>query len=138
MGQVTGYYAFGNLVNDNYVIAPQNDSYVFNPVTRSVAIPQTNIQAYDFTATGIYSINGTVTGAIQEGVSVSIYKNECGGNTLLDTITTDSNGSYIFTSLLKGAYTVIPIKTGYALSPTSQSVTVSENDVTEVDFISEN
>ena len=50
-----GYYAFGNLVNDNYVIAPQNDSYVFNPVTRSVAIPQTEIQSYDFTATTIVS-----------------------------------------------------------------------------------
>jgi hypothetical protein len=50
-----GYYAFGNLLNDNYVIAPQNISYVFNPATRSVAIPQTNIQSYDFTATTIVS-----------------------------------------------------------------------------------
>jgi hypothetical protein len=50
-----GYYAFGNLLNDNYVIAPQNISYVFNPETRTVAIPQTNIQSYNFTATTIVS-----------------------------------------------------------------------------------
>jgi hypothetical protein len=50
-----GYYAFGNLLNDNYVIAPQNISYVFNPATRSVAIPQPIIQSYDFTATTIVS-----------------------------------------------------------------------------------
>ena len=50
-----GYYAFGNLLNDNYVIAPQNILYVFNPETRSVAIPQTEIQSYDFTATTIVS-----------------------------------------------------------------------------------
>jgi hypothetical protein len=50
-----GYYAFGNLVNDNYVIAPQNVLYLFNPVTRSVAIPQESIQSYNFTATAIVS-----------------------------------------------------------------------------------
>ncbi len=129
-----GYYAFGGLENGKYGIYPQNANYIFSPTVVALEIPQTNIQPYDFTASEIHSISGTVTGDVQEGVSVSIYRNECGSNTLLDTVTTDSNGNYTFTSILKGAYTVTPIKTGYTFSPANQSVTVSSADKTGVDF----
>jgi outer membrane protein assembly factor BamB len=132
---VQGYYAFGGLDNASYGIVPQsNKDYFFDPVSIILQIPQTNIQSYDFTASRDPSVSGTVTAAVQQDISVSVYKNVCGENTLVDTVNTDSNGNYIFTSLVNGDYTVVPSKTGYTFSPEIQSITLSDVDETAVDF----
>jgi hypothetical protein len=133
-----GYYAVGGLENGKYGIYPQNANYIFSPPAVVLQIPQTCIQPYNFTASEIHSISGTVTGVIQQGVGICLYRNECGGNTLLETVITDSSGNYIFTSILKGDYTVKPFETGYIFSPANNSVTVSDNNVTGVDFTANN
>jgi len=46
-----GYYAVGGLGTDSYGILPQYSNYVFNPKTRILEVPQTDIRSYDFTAT---------------------------------------------------------------------------------------
>nr|NQU93120.1 VCBS repeat-containing protein [Bacteroidota bacterium] len=48
-----GYYAFGGLQNRSYSIIPEIDGYTFAPWLITVQIPQTEIQPYDFTASGL-------------------------------------------------------------------------------------
>jgi hypothetical protein len=50
------------------------------------------------------------------------------------TVTADSSGNYIFANLPDGSYTVTPSKAGYTFSPTSQSVTISGNNVSGMNF----
>ncbi len=133
-----GYFAVGNLGNGQHGIYPQHSDYIFSPSLATLQIPQTNIQSYDFTSTEIHSISGTVTGDIQEGVLVSLYKNECGGNALLESLTTNSSGDFTFTNILEGVYLLHPEKTRYSFSPSLQSVRVISTDKTAVDFISTN
>ena len=79
-----------------------------------------------------YSIAGNVTlnGAGLSGVMVSLT----GGATA----TTASDGSYTFTGVKSGTYTVTPTLTGYTFTPISTSVTVSSANVTGKNFTATN
>jgi len=129
-----GYYAFGGLENGQYGIFPQHSNYIFSPIAVFSQIPQTNIQSYNFTASEIHSISGTVTGAVQEGFYMLLYKNSCGSSSFLDYVLTDAEGNYSFTGLLNGNYSVAPIKADYTLEPESTNVTIIDADETGVDF----
>jgi uncharacterized protein (TIGR03437 family) len=50
------------------------------------------------------------------------------------TITADASGNYTFTGLPNGTYTVTPSKTGYTLSPASQSVTINSGNLSGINF----
>lgn len=50
------------------------------------------------------------------------------------TATADASGAFRFSGLANGTYTVTPAKQGYAFTPVNRSVTVSNADVTGVDF----
>ncbi|MGC8724223.1 MAG: PKD domain-containing protein [Acidobacteriota bacterium] len=80
------------------------------------------------TPSSTYSISGTVTlGTLGlQGVTVST------GST--STIT-DGSGNYTLTGLVNGSYTVTPTLTGYAFSPSSQSIAINGANVTGVNFV---
>ncbi|MGA3282738.1 MAG: carboxypeptidase-like regulatory domain-containing protein, partial [Smithella sp.] len=73
-----------------------------------------------------YTISGTVSGATQSGVTISCTST---GSTL--TTTTASDGTYSFTGLSAGSYTITPSKTGYTFSPTSGNVTITTGNGTQ-------
>ena len=75
-----------------------------------------------------YSISGTVTDAVQAGVTMTL------SGSVSKTTTTDSSGNYIFSGLSNGTYTVTPSKTGYTFTPTNRQVQISEANVIGVDF----
>jgi hypothetical protein len=50
------------------------------------------------------------------------------------TTAADSNGNYTFAGLANGSYTIIPTKSGYTFSPTSQQATVNGSNVSGVNF----
>jgi len=77
-----------------------------------------------------FSIAGTVSGAIAEGVTVTLSGDGSA------TATTDSSGDYSFSELSNGSYTVTPSKAGYSFSLYNALVTVAGADVTGVDFTS--
>jgi len=77
-----------------------------------------------------YSISGTVTGDIQAGVTMTLS-----GDISAITTTTDSSGNYTFSGLSNGSYIVEPSLSNYTFSPASTQVTVSEADVTGVNFV---
>jgi hypothetical protein len=76
-----------------------------------------------------WSISGTVSGPVSQGVTVTL-----GGASGAAT-TTDVTGHYSFSGLPDGSYTVTPSLGGYAFDPASRSVSVSGADTTGQDFI---
>ena len=74
-----------------------------------------------------YSISGTVANG-GEGITVKL------SGATSQTTTTDENGTYQFTELSNGAYTITPGKTGWAFIPKSKSVHVKRANLTGQDF----
>ena len=95
----------------------------FNPGSQSVTISGSNVIGVNFTATtppsATYSLSGTISP-------------NAGGSGA--TVTTNTGGSYTFTGLANGTYTVTPSNAGYTFSPGSQNVTISGSNVIGVNF----
>jgi len=75
-----------------------------------------------------WNISGTVSGAVSQGVSITL-----GG--AASKTTTDASGLYAFSGLSNGSSTVTPSLTGFTVNPASRSVSVSGADVGRQDFI---
>ena len=76
-----------------------------------------------------YNISGTITGAVVSGVSITL------SGTASKSTTTGANGTYSFSGLANGSYTVTPTAAANFL-PVSTGVTVSGANVTGMDFVS--
>ena len=130
----SGQYSFANLAAGSYTVTPTLAGYTFAPTSAQVTISNTNLSATTFVATATppatYSISGTVSGAVASGVTVTLSGAGTG------TTTTAANGSYTFSGLAPGNYTVTPSLGGYTFSPTSTAVTVSGSNVTGTNFTS--
>ena len=75
------------------------------------------------------SISGTITPTtIGNGTTVTLTGVATG------TRTADANGSFGFSALPDGGYTVTPSKTGYTFTPPSQAVTISGGNSATVSF----
>ena len=77
-----------------------------------------------------YSITGTITGTGGNGATVRLS----GSATL--TTTADASGTFSFSNLDNGSYTVTPTKTGYTFTPSSRAVTVNGANITGANFTS--
>ena len=77
--------------------------------------------------TGSYTISGAVTlnGSGLPGVTVTAGSASA---------TTQSDGSYALSGLAAGTYTVTPSLSGYTFSPASQSETITNANITTVNF----
>jgi hypothetical protein len=130
----SGNFSFTNRANGTYTVIPSSSTYTFNPVSAVVVVSGANITATNFVATSTggadtYSISGTVTGAVQAGVKITLSGTQKG------TAETKADGTYIFENLVDGGtYTVTPSYAGYTFKPTSTDVTLSGADVTDTDF----
>jgi hypothetical protein len=74
-----------------------------------------------------FSISGTVTSA-GTGATVSLTGTSTG------MVTASSTGSYTFTGLANGPYTVTPLLSGVVFSPLSRTVMITGGSLTGVDF----
>lgn len=75
-------------------------------------------------AASTYSISGTVSGAVLQGVTINL------AGTASASTTTDASGNYSFTGLANGIYTVTPSLAGHVFTPTSIAVNVAGASVT--------
>ena len=75
-----------------------------------------------------YRLSGAVSGAVLQGVSVTLT----GAATA--TTRTDAAGSYAFAGLAGGAYTVTPSLAGYTFTPASLAVTLGGADMSGKSF----
>jgi hypothetical protein len=126
-----GTYTISGLYNGNYTVTPYMDGYTFNPTSTAVAVNGADQSGKDFVATKIpvrYTISGTVSGDILEGVTMTLSGAGSG------TTTTNASGNYSFSSF-NGIYTVTPSMSGYTFSPTSAAVTVSDANATVDNFV---
>src|SRR5262249_32657070 len=71
-----------------------------------------------------YSISGTVSGAIPDGVLISL------SGTMTATTTTAGGGLYSFSGLKNGSYTLTPSKANYSFDPAGILVTGNGSHVT--------
>ncbi len=97
-------------------------SYTFSNVTANHTITAS------FSAVTTYTISGTVGGAVTSGVAISLTGTATAGTT------TGTGGTYSFTGLANGSYTVTPSLSGYTFSPANTSVTISGASQTNINF----
>jgi Domain of unknown function (DUF4082)/Bacterial Ig domain/Carboxypeptidase regulatory-like domain len=83
-----------------------------------------------YAGTESYSIAGTIGGPGGPGATVIL------GGASSTTTTADASGNYSFGGLENGNYTITPVSNIYAFGPSSQSVTVSNGHVLNVNFTS--
>jgi hypothetical protein len=77
-----------------------------------------------------YAISGTVSGDTMEGVTITLSGDDS------SIIITSGDGTYTFTGLAKGNYTVTPTLTDSTFSPAITPVTIAGVNVGKVDFLS--
>ena len=77
-----------------------------------------------------YTLSGTVTGAVQQGITITLSGAGTG------TTTTSSGGTYSFAGLANGYYTVTASLANYAFSPSAQVVPVNYANAAAADFVS--
>jgi hypothetical protein len=77
-----------------------------------------------------YAISGTVSGDTMEGVTITLSGDDS------SITTTSGEGTYTFTGLAKGNYTVTPTLTDSTFSPASTPVKIVVVNVEKVDFLS--
>lgn len=123
-----GNFVIEGLDNGTYTVTPSLSGYIFTPVSQEVVVDSIDETDVAFTAAKAYAISGTVSGAVQSGVTISLT----GGAT--KSTSTDAVGGYSFAGLVNGSYTVTPGKSSYTFSPTSRSVTISDADQSGINF----
>jgi hypothetical protein len=102
--------------------------------TTTGAFPATSFQATNYWvdvlyAAQTYSISGSITGVGGAGATVTLS-----GGTTPVTTTTDVNGNFTFNGIYAGTYAVAPSNPGYVFVPGTQSVVISQANVTGVTF----
>ncbi|SRR6266540_1248321 len=127
----TGRYTFTGVLDGTYTITPSKPGFVFSPAELDVTVSGSDLSGQDFTASvPTHAISGSVVGAAVEGVTVTLWSSLTGSLVT----TTDAAGHYVFAGLYDGFYQVTPSKSGYYLSPSSFSLTLSGSDVTLPDI----
>jgi hypothetical protein len=127
---VGGTFAFEDLPPGDYVLTPTLAGYTFAPESINVTIVAADQTDQDFVSSEItYTLSGTITGDVVEGVSIALTGDAT------DSTTTAADGTYSFTGVVGGSYTVTPSLEGYAFTPASLEVTVS-GPSTDNDFVS--
>ena len=124
----SGNYSFTGLADGSYTVTPSKTGLVFTPASQNVTVAGANMTGVNFTASAAptYSISGTITGGA--GATVAL------GGAATASTTADASGAYTFSNLQSGSYTVTPSGTGLAFSPTSQPVTITNANVSNVNF----
>jgi len=125
----SGNYSFTGLSNGSYTITPSKTGYTITPTSIAVTISGANQTGKNFTATAVtYSISGTVSGAVQAGVTITL------SGAASRTTTTDASGNYSFPGLSSGTYTVTPDKSGNTFTPASVQVVITNASVSGINF----
>jgi len=115
-----GTYTFTGLLNGSYTVTPSLTGNVFTPSSTAVIVSGANVAGTNFVAASnvvpTYTISGTVSGAVTSGVTVALSGASTGS------VVTGVGGTYSFSSLVSGSYTVTPTLTGYTFSPTNIAI----------------
>lgn len=128
IADTSGNYAFSGVVNGNYTVSVSNPGVSFTPPSQAVTVGFNSASNVNFvaTVTNPLGISGTISGGA--GATVTL------GGAATTTTTADSSGNYSFTGLLAGQYTVTPAEATLIFAPSTQSVSLSGSNATNVNF----
>ncbi|MEJ2392937.1 MAG: carboxypeptidase-like regulatory domain-containing protein [Gammaproteobacteria bacterium] len=122
----SGNYTVTGLYQGAYTVTPSLSGYTFSPSSSSVSLSSSaDSTGNNFTATAstssTYTISGTVTGPWVGGITMTL------GGAGSATAKTAPDGTYSFSGLVAGTYTVTPSLPGYTYSPAAPSISLSAN-----------
>jgi N,N-dimethylformamidase beta subunit-like protein/uncharacterized protein DUF4082/Big-like domain-containing protein/purple acid phosphatase-like protein len=125
----SGAFSFSTLPNGSYTATPSKLGFTFSPASRTITIAGASVSGADFVAAAIptYTASGSVSPA-GAGTTLTLSG---GAN---QTTSADSGGNYNFAGLPNGSYAVTPSKTGFSFAPASQAFTVSDGNVSALNF----
>jgi hypothetical protein len=126
-----GTYTISNLGNDTYTLSSSLNGYnVSAEFINPVSISGSSVGGKNFTATGLFSIQGRITtqdGNPVQGINVSVG---------VKSGTTDADGFYTISELGPISYTITPsLVSGYTFHPVSLSASITNANVTGQDFM---
>jgi hypothetical protein len=129
----SGSYSFTGLTNGSYTVTASKSGFAFSPASLQVTVSGVNVTDANFAASAVppntFSISGTISPAASgSGVTVTL------GGAATSVTTANTSGSYSFTGLANGSYTVTASKSGFTFSPSSLQVTVNGANVTGENF----
>src|SRR5579863_10252960 len=129
----TGTYSFGGLTAGTYAVTPSQSGFSYSPTSQTATITAADVSGVNFTAAaqkaGTFAISGTIT-PTTGGSGVTVLLSGAVGATT----TTNALGSYTFSGLPNGNYTVLPVDAGFAYTPTMQTVTINGANHNGVNF----
>ena len=131
-----GTYSFTDLPEGTYTVTPSLEAYTFEPTVRSYDPLNADQTGQDFTGTYVpppRSISGTVTliGGSASPTAVVLTLSGAANQTTNPA----SDGSYSFTDLAEGTYTVTPSLERYSFEPALRSYDPLGSDQTGQDFV---
>ena len=139
----TGSYGFMNVAPGTYTVAAQATGLTFAPASQAVTVSNAYVQGVNFVASsaaisGGPHVSGTVTyassGAPVAGIALSFEEPK---GTIAYGVGTASDGTYYCIknkTIPPGTYWVIPISNTLTFAPAYQFVTLTNTDVTGVNF----
>ncbi|MCO6511791.1 MAG: carboxypeptidase regulatory-like domain-containing protein [Aridibacter famidurans] len=129
-----GNYSFKGLTGGTiYIVVPNTPNHVHQPGSRiydPIATDQVNqdytLMRIRFTVSGRVSVGGVANGTALHGARVELLA----GQTVIRSATSAPSGSYIFTDIFPGDYTLRISKDNYQFTPSSVPITISDDDAT--------
>jgi hypothetical protein len=88
-------------------------------------------------ACDVDTVYGTISGDIQAGVTVNIYRTSCGSDVLIVTTSTDQNGYYSFGNLESGKLLVVAYASGYSFTSVRSWPQLPQTEIQSYDFTTE-
>ena len=130
-----GYYIFMGITPGKYIVEPSAVGYGFDPASIKITAVSADLTNKNFTASLGFSISGKITNILGIGQSGLTVKLTSESDTTGIPAETKTDGSYTFTGLAAGTYTVTPEPTDiYSMYPTAKTVTVALENIRKINF----
>ena len=126
-----GTYAFSGLASGPYTVTPSKSGFTFSPVSQTVTVNNGTVRGVNFTISAVstWTISGTIgPSSLGSGVLITLS-----GSPSATTVA-DGSGNYSFAGLPNGTFTLTPSRTGETFNVPSQTVTISNANVANVNF----
>lgn len=130
-----GQYWFLNIPTGAYTLVPSLTGYTFTPQPAAITLENTDV-VQNFTAIPPASISGTVREGANPLTGVTVTLLNDNGQPVGSPVITGADGTYTFTNIIAGTYSVTATLQCYRFSTTvTMPLTVAGSNINNVDFI---